>query len=74
MKKKTLYILMENQVRELNTYLLISIFASYKGYRIYLGTQYSIFKLLELKKKRGGIFINKGSSIKALSKLIKKKM
>jgi surface carbohydrate biosynthesis protein len=73
MKKKTLYILMENQVRELNTYLLISIIASYKGYRIYLGTQYSIFKLLKLKKKRGGIFINKGSSIKGLSKLIKKK-
>ena len=73
MKKKTLYILMENQVRELNTYLLISIIASYKGYRIYLGTTYSIFKLLKLKKKRGGIFINKGSSIKTLTKIIKKK-
>tara|TARA_Y100000741_G_scaffold363742_1_gene352713 strand:- start:553 stop:1956 length:1404 start_codon:yes stop_codon:yes gene_type:complete len=73
MKKKTLYILMENQVRELNTYLLLSIFAAYREYRIYLGTHYSIFKLLKYKKKSGGIFINKGSSVKILSQIIKKK-
>ena len=40
MKKKTLYILMENQVRELNTYMLISTIAAYRGYRIYIGTLY----------------------------------
>ncbi len=64
---------MENQVRELNTYMLISILAAHKGYRIYIGTHYSIIKLLKLKKSIGGIFINKGSSVKYLSKFIKKK-
>ena len=51
MKKKTLYILMENQVRELNTYLLLSIFAAYREYRIYLGTHYSIFKFVKFWQK-----------------------
>ena len=41
---------MENQVRELNTYMLISTIAAYRGYRIYIGTHYSIIKLLKLKK------------------------
>jgi len=64
---------MENQVRELNTYILISIIAAFRGYRIYLGTHFSIFKLLKLKKNSGGVFINKGSVIKSFSQLIKKK-
>lgn len=64
---------MENQVRELNTYMLISIIAAYRGYRIYIGTHYSIIKLLKIKKSNGGIFINKGSSVKNLSQFIKKK-
>ena len=53
MKKKTLYILMENQVREINSLILISIISAFRGYRVYVGSHYSILKLLEAKKDFG---------------------
>lgn len=73
MKKKTIYILVENQVRELNSIILFSIISSMRGYRVYIGTHYSIFKLLNKKKDFGGIFMNKGSCSIEDSNLIKKK-
>jgi surface carbohydrate biosynthesis protein len=61
MKKKTIYVLIENEVRELYPLILFAIISSIRGYRVYIGTHYSILKLLKIKKSFGGIFINKGS-------------
>ena len=71
MKKNFIY-LNGKSSKNLITYMLISIIAAYRGYRIYIGTHYSIIKLLKIKKSNGGIFINKGSSVKNLSQFIKK--
>lgn len=72
-KKKTIYILLEVQSRELNSQLLLAIFFLNKGYRIYIGDSKSIFHLLKKKTDKGGIFLNKGTSPYNETKLIKKK-
>lgn len=73
LQKKTLYILLEIQSRELDSQLLLTTYFISKGYRVYIGDSKSIFKLLKKKKDKGGIFLNKGSSPYTDTKLIKKK-
>ena len=73
MKKKTLYILLESQVRELESLILLSALAAKRGYRVYMADHYSLLEIIKKKKSFGGIFITKGSSTIEVSKIIKKK-
>ncbi len=49
--KKNIYINIEILTRELSSQILLSVFATKKNFRIYLGNLYSLKKILELKKK-----------------------
>jgi len=73
MKKKTLYILLESQVRELHSLILLAVCAAKKGFRVYIGDSFSILEIIKRKKSFGGAYITKGSSTIELSKIIKKK-
>ena len=64
---------MENQVRELNSLILFSIISSLRGFRTYIGTHYSILKLIKEKKNFGGILIHKGSLTEESCKIVKNK-
>ena len=60
MNKKTIYLPIEIKVRELTSFILLSLFAVEKNYRIYLGSKPAIRELIEKKKNKSGIFIFKG--------------
>ena len=60
MNKVTIYIPIEIKVRELNSHILLSKFASESGMRIYIGSKNSIKRLLKRKNNKAGIFIYKG--------------
>ena len=51
MNKKTIYLPIEIKVRELTSFILLSLFAVEKNYRIYLGSKPAIRELIEKKKK-----------------------
>ena len=73
MKKKTLYILLESQVRELHSLIMLSVYAAKRGFRVYIGDSFSILEIIKKKKSFGGAYITKGSSTIELSKIIKEK-
>ena len=58
--KKNIYIPIEVKQREYLSNILLASKAAAKGYRIYIGSQFQIFKLIEEKKHKGGIFLYKG--------------
>ena len=71
MKLKTLYIPIEIKVREFHHRLYLS-FEALKNYRVYLGTKSEIFRIINKKENKGGIFISKGQLSKENLNLIKK--
>ena len=71
--KKNIYIHIEILSRELASQLLLSIFAVQKNFRVYVGDNYSLKKILLIKKKREGIFIAKGDLDKITHNLVKEK-
>ena len=73
MKLKTLYIPIEIKVREFHHRLYLSFEALKKNYRVYLGTKSEIFRIINKKENKGGIFISKGQLSKENLNLIKKK-
>ena len=60
MKKITIYLPIEVKVRELNSHILLSKFASQLGMRIYIGSKDAIKRLLKRKNNKAGAFIFKG--------------
>lgn len=60
MKKKHLYIAIEFKYREFFSKILLAFFALKAGFRVYIGSSQSIFKLIKLKNQKGGIFFFKG--------------
>ena len=50
--KKNIYIHIEILSRELASQLLLSIFAVQKNFRVYVGDNYSLKKILLIKKKK----------------------
>ena len=60
MKKKHLYIAIEFKYRELFSKILLAFFALKAGFRVYIGSSQSIFKLIKFKNQKGGIFFFKG--------------
>ena len=60
MLKKNIYIILETQVRELDSQLLFSVFAINRGYRVYIGSKYSLYNLIRRKKGKAGIYLVKG--------------
>ena len=69
--RPTIYIAVEVKSRELNSQLLLACKASLKGYRIYIGTHAAILKLIRLKLKHGGVFLDKGTLPVPTSEFIK---
>ena len=60
MKKKHLYLPIEFKYREFNSKILLAFFAIKAGFRVYIGSSQSIFKLTKFKNQKGGIFFFKG--------------
>ena len=52
MKKKTLYILLESQVRELHSLIMLSVYAAKRGFRVYIGDSFSILEIIKKKKSK----------------------
>ena len=66
MLKKHIYLPLEILPRELNSKILLSLFAAKKKYRVYLGSKESINNILwekKINKKKAGIFFYKGQFI-----------
>ena len=66
MKKKHIYIPIEIFVREINSKILLSYYASLKDYRVYLCTKVGIDKIINKKlrdEKKAGIFFHKSQII-----------
>ena len=66
MLKPHIYLPLEILPRELNSKILLSLYAAKHGFRVYLGSKKSIFSLLKNKKEknsRAGIFFYKGQFI-----------
>ena len=60
MNKITIYLPIEIKVRELNSHVLLSKFASKLGMRIYIGSKDAIKRLLRNKNDKAGALIVKG--------------
>jgi surface carbohydrate biosynthesis protein len=58
--KKNLFLPIEFKYREFNSKILLAFYAIKAGYRVYIGTSDSIFKLIKFKRQKGGIFFYKG--------------
>ena len=58
--KKNLYLPIEFKHRELLSKLLLTSYASKAGFRVYVGSKSSIYRLIETKRHKGGIFFFKG--------------
>lgn len=63
--KPHLYLPIEILVRELNSKIFLSLKASLKGYRVYLGTKKGIDRILDekIKTRRSGIYFNKSQIV-----------
>lgn len=73
MEKPSIYIPIEVKARELTSQVFLSKFAINKGFRVYVGSKPAINRLLERKKKVGGVLIFKGGlHIKNIIKIKKK--
>ena len=76
MFKKHIYLPLEILPRELNSKLLLGLYAAKSGFRVYLGSKESINYLLNKKKnnrQKAGIFFYKGQFInkyKSMTKFI----
>ena len=68
MNKITIYLPIEIKVRELNSHVLLSKFASKLGMRIYIGSKDAIKRLLKKKNDKAGAIIVKGGM--EMSKLL----
>ena len=73
MKKISLYIPIELKARELAPKVFFSLIAAKKNLRVYLGTQETISRIINTKKKTGGVYFFKGGLSLDLIKNIKKK-
>ena len=64
--KPHLYLPIEILVRELNSKIFLSLKASLKGYRVYLGTKKGIDRILDekIKTRRSGIYFNKSQIVR----------
>ena len=64
--KPHIYLPIEILVRELNSKIFLSLKASLKGYRVYLGTKKGIDRILEekIKNRRSGIYFYKSQIVK----------
>lgn len=58
--KKNLYLPIEFKHREFRSKILLAFYAIKLGFRVYIGSTNSIFKLIEFKSQKGGIFFFKG--------------
>ncbi len=73
MEKKNLFLPIEFKNREFFSKLLLASFAIKYGFRVYIGSTDSIFRLIKTKKKREGIFFFKGGlELNILNELKKK--
>ena len=66
MLKKHIYLPLEILPRELNSKILLSLFAAKKKYRVYLGSKQSVNNLLlkkKINKQKAGIYFYKGQFI-----------
>lgn len=73
MEKPSIYIPIEVKARELTSQAFLSKFAINKGFRVYVGSKPAINRLLDRKKKKGGVLIFKGGlDIKSIIKIKKK--
>lgn len=59
-KKKNLFLPIEFKYREFLSKIFFLSYAIKLGFRVYIGSSESIFRLIKSKKKRGGIFFFKG--------------
>ncbi len=73
MKKISLYLPIELKARELAPKVFLSLVAANKNFRIYLGTQATISRIISTKKETGGVYFFKGGLSLNLIKNIKKK-
>jgi surface carbohydrate biosynthesis protein len=73
LKKISLYIPIELKARELAPKVFLSLIAAKKNLRVYLGTQETISRIINTKKKAGGVYFFKGGLNLDLIKSIKKK-
>tara|TARA_B110000503_G_C7112848_1_gene398955 strand:+ start:282 stop:1673 length:1392 start_codon:yes stop_codon:yes gene_type:complete len=73
MKKISLYIPIELKARELAPKVFLSLIAAKKNLRVYLGTQETISRIINTKKRTGGVYFFKGGLSLDLIKNIKKK-
>ncbi len=58
--KKNLYLPVEFKYREFLSKILLAFHAAKSGFRVYIGSTHSIFRLMKLKSEKGGIFFFKG--------------
>jgi hypothetical protein len=72
-KKKNIYIPIEIKHREYLSKLFFSFYAIKAGFRIYIGSKRSIYKILNKKKQKEGIFFYKSGIEKNRLTKIKKK-
>jgi len=73
MRKISLYIPIELKARELAPKVFLSLIAAKKNLRVYLGTQETISRIINTKKRTGGVYFFKGGLSLDLIKNIKKK-
>ena len=59
--KKTIYTSIEIKNREYDSQLILAARAAQRGYRVYLGTHAAIYAVLWKKKKKGGVYLDKGT-------------
>lgn len=55
-KKKTIYIPIEIKYREYNSQLLLAKQAAQNGYRVYIGPDFRLLKIMRLKPQKAGIY------------------
>jgi surface carbohydrate biosynthesis protein len=60
MKKKNLYLALEFKHREFSSKILLAFYAAKAGFRVYIGSSQSIFRLIKFKEQKEGIFFFKG--------------
>ena len=70
---KTIYIPIEIKSRELESQALLAGFLIEKGYRVYIGSHAAIFSLLEAKKYKAGIYLDKGTQTLSRTRQISSK-
>lgn len=62
--KPTLFLPLEIKARELNSKLLVAVYAIRAGFRVYIGTKDGIDSLVKKKKDKAGIYFYKDGNVK----------